>query len=442
LYNNCEYLYDLHCENITKQDRNIISSDQVQTLSEPSSPPQKHAEFFSLGVKRQFSSLSPPLFQADLFSLKKTSTSYSHLKPTKLQTPPAFSLDFSPATAPTTTKMTGIVDQSALQPFMQEVNQRLSRLEDAYSEIFRLQKALAESESARRALEAQVASLLAPKKAKITAKAVTLPLPSSGAAVVGKSTASYASVAATNVCSKKPKKKTLLPPPRRAAATIARLFGPNTGIPPGYQFVYYSTSVRRPLKELRQSLQAIGLNNSRILDIQYPTSRVVSFLLHNDYTLEFTTAMHANGRGGSPCLDFDPYDPANLKDPKFASLSGDLRVQKAREVENLRCLRAVSFVRRPLRVSVARSFLEKERINQKQFDSILAEELAARSASSPPGPTSSSSSPPSDEKRLARKQRLCYLSYLLHHDKETASLLSRVPSPTVSQVEEAEMMTE
>jgi hypothetical protein len=113
-------------------------------LSEPSSPPQKHAEFFSLGVKRQFSSLSPPLFQADLFSLKKTSTSYSHLKPTKLQTPPAFSLDFSPATAPTTTKMTGIVDQSALQPFMQEVNQRLSRLEDAYSEIFRLQKALAE----------------------------------------------------------------------------------------------------------------------------------------------------------------------------------------------------------------------------------------------------------------------------------------------------------
>ncbi|KAK4509909.1 uncharacterized protein ATC70_007213, partial [Mucor velutinosus] len=107
------------------------------------------------------------------------------------------------------------------------------------------------------------------------------------------------------------------------------------------------------------------------------------------------------------------------KDPKFASLSRDLRVQKAIEVENLRCLRSLSFVRRSVRVSVARSFLLYDRINQAQFDAILKEEMLARSSSSAAAKPPSRSS---DQERLAKKQRLSYLGYLLHHDVETASL--------------------
>ncbi|KAK4511686.1 Heat shock transcription factor [Mucor velutinosus] len=221
-----------------------------------------------------------------------------------------------------------------------------------------------------------------------------------------------------------------------ASATLARLFAPQSDIPSGYQFVYYATPVRRRLSELRRLVQGVGLNNSRVLDIQYPVQNVISFLVHNDYVLTLTKAMHLHGRGSSPLIDFDPCDPVNLKDPKFASLSRDLRVQKAIEVENLRCLRSLSFVRRSVRVSVARSFLLYDRINQAQFDAILKEEMLARSSSSAAAKPPSRSS---DQERLAKKQRLSYLGYLLHHDAETASLLAYAVSPTLSATKDLEM---
>jgi hypothetical protein len=421
----CDFSNIRHSENIEGPSANKDSTDQLQTCTNSSPTSPKSTDFFSSGLKRQFSQLSPPLFNTDLSVLKKKYLPATSLPPmSTIGSPPKIDLDFSPVALPATNKSNA--DDSTLASFILEVRNRLDRLELALNEVTHLQAALAESESARRALEAQVASLsgVSPPIASSAPSA-----PPSGPVSAGKAQVSFAAVASKNV-PKKRKKKTPPPPPRRAAATVARLFGPQTDISPGYQFVYYSTSVRRPLRELRRLLQAIGLNNSRILDIQYPVARVVSFLLHNDYVLEFTSAMHKNGRGGSPLVDFDPCDPVNLKDPKFASLPPDLRVQKAVEVENLRCLRALSFVRRPLRVSVARSFLERERINQAQFDAILAEELAARSSvSSPPVSRTDSSS---DEEQLAKKQRLRYLSYLLHHDHETASLLAFAPSPVLS----------
>ncbi|KAK4511685.1 uncharacterized protein ATC70_007227 [Mucor velutinosus] len=194
---------------------------------------------------------------------------------------------------------------------------------------------------------------------------------------------SFAAVVASNAGAKRKKKPAARPPPSatKASATLARLFAPQSDIPSGYQFVYYATPVRRRLSELRRLVQGVGLNNSRVLDIQYP-------------------------------------------------------VQNAIEVENLRCLRSLSFVRRSVRVSVARSFLLYDRINQAQFDAILKEEMLARSSSSAAAKPPSRSS---DQERLAKKQRLSYLGYLLHHDAETASLLAYAVSPTLSATKDLEM---
>lgn len=287
--------------------------------------------------------------------------------------------------------------------YLEEINARLVRLEEAHSEIFALKTALAESEAARRDLEAQVASLLGNK---------SVPPPPPPPA------SSYVHAVTKNLAAKK-SKKTLLPSVRRATAAVGRLFGPKAGSHSEYQFVYYGTSVRRPLKELRRTLQAIGVNTSRILDIQYPDSRVISFLLHTDYIVEFSSKMHLKGRGTLPLQDYDPLSPSNLKDPKFGSLSLDLRVQKAREIENRRCLRSLSFVRKSARLSVARSFLHYERINQAQYDTILSEERASRTTATVP-PSKSSSV----EELAAKNQHLDFLGLLLHHDKETASLLA------------------
>lgn len=300
------------------------------------------------------------------------------------------------------------------QDYLSQMNERLSRLEVAHDEIFELKAALRKSESLRQDLEKQVASLLALEKGSTK----SAPPASSSPAIV-----SYAGAAASAPkTTPKKVKKTPLPSLRRATATVVRLFGPKAGTPSEYQFLYYGTSVRRPLKELRRTLQACGVNVSRILDIRYPNSKVISFFVHTDFVVEFTSAMHMKGRGTAPHTSCNPLDPQQFKDLKFASLSLDLRSQKAREIQNLRCIRFLSFVRRSARLSVDRSFLYYERINQVQFDGILAEEMAAR-ATAPASPVR----PSSVKDQEVKNQRLRYLGFLLHHDAETAMLLSAPP---------------
>jgi hypothetical protein len=162
------------------------------------------------------------------------------------------------------------------------------------------------------------------------------------------------------------------------------------------------------------------------LDVHFPCDKVTAFLVHVDYVLEFTSVFHKFTKQ-SPIADFDPFDPEHLKDPKFTDLDQELRVQKAREIANLRFLRAVLHVRPSLRISLARSFLHQEYIVDAQFDSILEEELAHRASSaSSPRP-----SPDSLEDRLVKKKRLAYLGYRLHMDHDAASALANACSPVL-----------
>lgn len=411
------------------------SSDHSETLIEHSPSIVHSTEFFLSGVKRPFSRISPPLFSVESLFTKKSTRDPK----IRLRAPQKLNINFSD----TSVDFNSISDNMAAQPqTLKDIQDRLDRLEEAYSEIFRLQKALADSEAARHELEKQVALLSsssssttppAPPKVVVQDKSAS---PSPHA-----SSKSYASAASKAVNSDKngklKKKKEKLPSPRSAATAITRLFGPSAGKVSEYQYVYYKSSSRRPLRELRRLFTSLDINASRVLDIHYPVANVVAFLLHADYILQFTSAMHMNGKGSSPLVDFDPYDPQNLKDPKFASLGADLRLQKAREVENLRCLRSLSFVRRSVRVSVARSFLRYEKINRAQFDAILAEELAARAAATPLSPASPSRS--SVVEQQGRKQHLRYLGFLLHHDATTAKLLADAPSRPSSPVDEHAM---
>lgn len=416
------------------------SSNQPETLTEHSPHTVDNTEFFLSGVKRPFSRISPSFFSVDpLFTKKSTRDPKSSLR-----APQKFHIDFSD----TSVDFKSISNQmDTQQPTLKNIQDRLDRLEEAYSEIFRLQKALADSEAARHELEKQVALLSSPssstKPSAPPRQVAVQEKPAAPPAPPNASQVSYASAAAKAVNDKKgklKKKKEKLPSPRSASNAITRLFGPSAGKISEYQYVYYKSSSRRPLRELRRLFTALKINASRVLDIHYPVANVVAFLLHTDYILQFTTAMHMNGKGSSPLVEFDPYDPQNLKDPKFASLGADLRLQKAREVENLRCLRSLSFVRRSVRVSVARSFLRYEKINRAQFDAILAEELAARAAATnSPSPASSSPSSSSVAEQQGRKQRLRHLGFLLHHDATTAKLLADAPSRPSSPVNDHTM---
>ncbi|KAL7326058.1 hypothetical protein PS15p_208450 [Mucor circinelloides] len=299
--------------------------------------------------------------------------------------------------------------------FVLEVRNRLSRLE-----------------SARQALEAQISCLSAPPVSSSSAAAPPPPpqppkaisfasvaasssappvsAPSRSSSVLATTVSAAPTTTTSSNNGKKGKKKSAAPPPpsiKRATATVSRLFGPQSDIPSGYQFVYMSIARRRPLQEIRRTLQGININKSRVLDIQYPIPNVMAVLLF---------------------LTLIPVIP-KIYWIQSLTLSPSLRAEKAVEIENLRCLRALSFVHRSVRLSVARSFLFYDKITQKQFDAILAEELSLRAAAAPPPAPSATVA----RDRLAKKQRrLSYLSNLLYFDSATAKSLAYTESPALS----------
>jgi hypothetical protein len=221
---------------------------------------------------------------------------------------------------------------------------------------------------------------------------------------------------------------------KEASAKLARSFSAGSDIPHGYQYLYYPAGSKRcKVKELRKLFSSMGFNNARILDLQHPTHNILSILVHNDCALEFTTKMHKVTKT-DPISDFDPTDPIHLKDPKFSLLSPSLRAQKAKEVQNKRCLRGILFLRRSIRISVARFLCEREFINDRQFNSILTEELNSRNASAPP-PSASSK-----EEREAKRNRLDYLGYLLHLEHDAALALVTVPPVSSGDSDESQMI--
>ncbi|KAF1797896.1 hypothetical protein FB192DRAFT_1396736 [Mucor lusitanicus] len=163
---------------------------------------------------------------------------------------------------------------------------------------------------------------------------------------------------------RKRKSKKPVPPSAAALAAFARKFSSasDPSSANGYRFVYYKASKHLLSWYRSQLLPMVGVNDSRVLDIHFPTQRVVSFLLHSDFVLEFTSIMHQKLKH-DPLLDFDPLEDKNLLDPAFASLDSVSRAQKLRDLQNIRVLRALTFVRPSVRVSVAKSMLLQDFIS-------------------------------------------------------------------------------
>lgn len=124
----------------------------------------------------------------------------------------------------------------------------------------------------------------------------------------------------------KSKKFSLAVPESRQAA--ARAFAPISDSQ-GFQSLYFPNRGRRePISIMRNRIQALGLQNSRVLDIHYPARHVVAFLVHNDYT---PTVLNKFADMNINPVTFNPTDSANLHDPKFASCSPeDLKLEATR----------------------------------------------------------------------------------------------------------------
>ncbi|KAI8636571.1 hypothetical protein BD408DRAFT_437811 [Parasitella parasitica] len=125
----------------------------------------------------------------------------------------------------------------------------------------------------------------------------------------------------------------------------------------GYHYVYIGRSRKIQRSEVRTHLKSAQVDLGRVLDICFPASQVIGVLLHVQYIQEFTELIKV--AKGELYTDFDPLNPDNIADPKYASLSDNERHALIHQFTEARCLQTLSFLR-PLNVSgVGKYFVEE-----------------------------------------------------------------------------------
>ncbi|KAI7848438.1 hypothetical protein BDC45DRAFT_419654, partial [Circinella umbellata] len=122
----------------------------------------------------------------------------------------------------------------------------------------------------------------------------------------------------------------------------------------GFCFKYFPTRGRKPVSDQRKNLRQLGIDNSRLLDIHYPDTNVVGFLIHNDYATELLDLMKQHNL--EPNTKFDPHNPQYLRDKKYLDMSHDEQIIQADLIQYNRILRAIDYVRQPVKFAVARFF--------------------------------------------------------------------------------------
>ena len=163
-----------------------------------------------------------------------------------------------------------------------------------------------------------------------------------------------------------PKKKVH---PRQIEAA-ARRFSPPTNTT-GFKYVYLHQKHRMTIRQLRDTLRKLKIDNSRILDVHFPDCGVVGLLIHNDFEQELTETLLR--RGVSLHTDFDPLSETVVRDPAFAGKSKEERAEEAHILFYTRCHRSLDFLKTPhVQLAVARDFHLKEWITEKDYTAVLA----------------------------------------------------------------------
>lgn len=137
----------------------------------------------------------------------------------------------------------------------------------------------------------------------------------------------------------------------------------------GYQYLHLPIKGKTKLKDMRSNLRQIGLSSGSVIDIQYPTSTVVSLLLHNDYVATASAILEEEGL--VILKDFDPLDIKNLRDPRYSNLTEELKMAKLREIRASRIQQTLDFLRPPVKLAVARDFARKGWITEDKLHEII-----------------------------------------------------------------------
>ncbi|KAI7853448.1 hypothetical protein BDC45DRAFT_570222 [Circinella umbellata] len=97
----------------------------------------------------------------------------------------------------------------------------------------------------------------------------------------------------------------------------------------GFQYVYLPSRAHIPVGKLRGTLRRFGIDNSQILDIQYPARQTIGLLAHNDFA---PILLEQLAECNIHLVTFDPLDPKNIYDQKYENEPLSKRQEIAREL--------------------------------------------------------------------------------------------------------------
>ncbi|ORE06240.1 hypothetical protein BCV72DRAFT_256428 [Rhizopus microsporus var. microsporus] len=133
------------------------------------------------------------------------------------------------------------------------------------------------------------------------------------------------------------------PLPSQAAA--ARTFSPPSANQ-NFKYLYVPAQHPIPISQLRSQLRRLQINSSRVLDIHYPDHHLVVLLIHNDY--ESDLCSQPNKFTITVRNEYDPLDPANLRDTACSKWSYQGRVDYAFGAFTNRLICAIRRIRAPV----------------------------------------------------------------------------------------------
>ncbi|OAD66963.1 hypothetical protein PHYBLDRAFT_174673 [Phycomyces blakesleeanus NRRL 1555(-)] len=225
---------------------------------------------------------------------------------------------------------------TTLQAQIMNVQNRTDQLERLAAENARLTTELDHARTTIANLQKQLGSQSASEK-NFSEISLSNPAGAVGAPDKNKEPGLEASTWATKASVSLPvtaPKMSTVPSARRIAASV-HMFALPSG-PSGYEYVYIPRSRRLKHKEVRSSLRTLGVDSSRLLDINFPARGVIGILVHVQYADTFKAKLTT---ASVEILDaFDPLDPDNVADPKYASLSTHELANTAAMLHHDRCL--------------------------------------------------------------------------------------------------------
>ncbi|KAI7897167.1 uncharacterized protein EV154DRAFT_410077, partial [Mucor mucedo] len=120
--------------------------------------------------------------------------------------------------------------------------------------------------------------------------------------------------------------------------------------------------------EIRKKLAFVGIDNIQVLDTYCPDWDTVLLLIHEKYK---DTAEKKLEQAGIFTKEYNYLHISHLRDNKLAGLSTEEKIAKLEQIRNNCSMRALEFIREPVKKSVARCFYRQNIITEDQLKQIL-----------------------------------------------------------------------